>query len=212
MFTVMDFILLVVVLIGMLFGLKQGFFNSIPGFVRHIAALGLTVFISSAVIDYWTGPYFSGMIAEKVEVYIIENCPDITSETAAVLLPTALMVFAGMLGAQIPSSAGVSTEEYIKILAKVVSEPVGNAIAVVVTYVALFLIITIALKLLLMLLDVIFSEGLLGWINRILGMLLSGGICALIAVIVANLTMFFVPDFQGGAVFNFFLKLNPLAF
>jgi hypothetical protein len=43
-------------------------------------------------------------------------------------------------------------------------------------------------------------------------MILSGGICALIAMIVANITMFFVPDFQGGGVFNFFLKLNPLSF
>ncbi len=212
MFTVMDFILLAVVLIGMLFGLKQGFFNSIPSFVRHIAAFGLTVFISSAVIDFWTGPYFSGMIAEKVEAYIIENCPEITSETAVAMLPTALMVIAGMFGVEIPSSSGITSEEFIKTLAKVISEPIGNVIAVVVTYVALFLIITIVLKLLLMLLDVIFSQGILGWINRILGMILSGGICALIAMIVANITMFFVPDFQGGGVFNFFLKLNPLSF
>ncbi|MBE6635118.1 MAG: hypothetical protein E7617_02795 [Ruminococcaceae bacterium] len=209
---VFDIIALIIMAIGLILGYKKGFFGSITKPVKLIASVCLTIVISSPIINAWTRPLF----VEKVEGWvfsgIMENCPDITAGTAQESLPLVFRLLADTLKLDLSTlDPAATTEEIVALIAEQLAIPVGNFIAVVVTYVALFIILMLLLTVLVALLDAVFTTGWLGKVNRVLGLLLGAVIAAVIVSVIANIIGAFAPGVVSGAISQFFKNLNPFS-
>ncbi|MBQ9070295.1 MAG: CvpA family protein [Clostridia bacterium] len=210
--TLLDGILAIVVVIGLLLGYKRGFFGTITKPLKVIASICLTVVIAAPIINAWTRPLFVGKVETWVYNSLIENSANITGENAAESMPVVLKLLAEMLKVDISGiGADATTEEILQAISTSMATPVGNLIAVVVTYAVLFIALMLILTVLIALLDVLFTKGILGRINKFLGLLLGGVIAAVLACVIANIAYKISPTFAGGPVSEFFKNLNPFA-
>ena len=209
-----DIALCAVVIILFLLGLKRGFFKSIPKLLRYAVALCLAICLSSSIIDNLTGPYCCSLATLKIEEYIVASCPEITSETATAVLPTALLLLSSLFGITIPVDSTASGEELIHEISLLLGGPVGTVAAMILTYAVLFVVFSLAIKILLKICDSVFSYGALGVINKILGGAMGLAVGCVISCTAANVLAQFFPQYAalGGLPFHFFLNFNPLAF
>lgn len=208
---VFDFVLLAIMLIGMILGYKKGFFGSITKPIKLIASFSLTVVIATPVLNSWTRPLF----VEKVRVWIydslINSLPEISAD-ATDSIPAALKIFAELFKVDLGGlDASAGTEAVINEVASKMALPIGNLIAVIVTYLALFLVILLLLKILIALLDVIFTKGLLGKINKILGLLLGMVVTTVVCCIIVSLVGKISYEAVAGPVCQFFMNFNPFS-
>lgn len=211
---VIDIVLCSIVILFCSLGALRGFFKSVPGIVRSAIALCLAICASSVIIENFTAPYFTSVVTLKIEEYILSSCPEITTETATAVLPTALLMISKIFGIMIPTDGAATAEEFIHNVSVLLGDPVGTVIAMIVTYLALFIIFSILIKILLKICDNVFSYGILGWINRILGGITGLAIGCVISCSAANILAQFFPQYTVGcgAPYYFFLNFNPLAF
>ena len=211
---VIDIVLCAIVLIFLVLGIWRGFFRSIPKLLRYAIALCLAIFFSATIIDRFTGPYFQALATMKIEEYILASCPDITTDTAATLLPTVLLIISSFFGITIPTDSSATGEEFVHNLSVLIGEPVGTVVAMLITYALLFVIFAIIIKILLKICDSVFSSGFLGVVNKVLGGLVGLSVGCVISCTVANVLARFFPQYAIGCgiPYQFFLNFNPLAF
>ena len=210
--TVFDIILLVIMLLGLFVGYKRGFFGSITKPLKLILSICLTIVVSSPIINAWTRPFFTGKVSAWIYSSLLEAYSGATEGVAAEEIPSALKFMAELFNLDMSSlESGASSEEVLSLMADKMAAPIGNLIAVVVTYLALFIIFMILLKLVIWLFDSVFKKGLIGKVNKILGLLLGGVIAMVVACVVANIAGAVSADLARGAVTQFFKNINPFA-
>ena len=210
---VFDIIILVIMAIGLILGYKKGFFGSITKPIKLVASVCLTIVISSPIINVWTRPLFTEKVESWIFSAIMENCPELTATTAEKGLPLMFRLIAETLKIDLASlDPAATTEEIVALIAEQMSLPIGNLVAVVVTYVALFIILLILLTVLVALLDAVFTTGWLGKVIKVLGLLLGAVVAAVIVSVLANIIGAFAPSVVSGAISQFFKNLNPFSF
>lgn len=210
--TVLDLILPFIVVIGILLGYKKGFFATITKPLKIVFAVCLTILLAAPIINVWTRPYFAGKVQGWIAASMLENCPDITAETASDSLPLLIKLFAAVCDVDFGAAEQATTAEgVINAIAEEIALPIGNLIAVIVTYVALFIVSLIFTKIMLAIIDKLVQKGILGKVNKFFG-LLAGGMFAMIAsCIISNIAYKISPDFANGAISTFFRNINPFA-
>ncbi len=210
--TVLDIVLLAILVIGFLLGYKRGFFGSITKPLKIVASICLTIVISSPIINAWTRPLFTSKIEAWIYKSLLEAYPNVTGVAAAESVPTLLRLVAELLKVDISTlGSDATTEEVLSLMASEMAIPIGNLVAVAVTYLALFIVFMLLLTLLISLLDVVFTRGILGKINKFLGLLLGGVIAMVAACVVANVVGAISADAASGAITQFFKNINPFA-
>lgn len=210
--TILDLILPIIILIGLLLGYKKGFFETVTKPLKLVFALCLTILLAAPIINTWTRPFFAGKVEGWMFSSMMEQCPDITSETASESLPSLIKLMANLFNVDFSVTDGAnSAEAVISAIAKEMALPVGNLIAVIVTYVALFIVSLILTKIILAILNALVKKGLLGRINKFLGLLFGGMLGAILACIVASIAYKISPEFADGAISSFFRNINPFA-
>ena len=143
---------------------------------------------------------------------MLENCPDITAETAADSLPLLIRICAAIYDVDFGAAEEATTAEgVINAIAEEIALPIGNLIAVIVTYIALFIVSMVFTKIMLAIINRLVKKGVLGRVNKYFG-LFAGGMFAMIAAcIISNIAYKVSPDFAGGAISVFFRNINPFA-
>jgi uncharacterized membrane protein required for colicin V production len=206
--TIADGVLALIVLIGVIIGLKQGFFKTVTKPLKTIIAIALTVCFALPVIDSWTGPYFTQLIEGEIFKYLTENCPEISAINAAESLPLILTLCVKIFGVQVEN---ITTDAIITELSAQIAAPTGRFVAMVITYVAMFIVFKLILSLLLAILGGVVTAGPLSVIDKLLGFVFMVAVSFVVCCIVANIISYFATDFSGGFVYEFFKNLNPLA-
>ena len=210
--TLLDFILIAVVLIGGLLGYKKGFFGSITKPIKFLASISLTILISSPIINAWTRPLFVGKVSAWIEKSILEACAGGSVDISSDKMPVVLKLMAQMVNADVSSlPENATTDEIISLISNQLALPIGNLIAVIVTYLALFILLMILLTVLIALLDTVFTKGVLGKINKGLGVLLGAVVATVTACVIANIVGIFSADAVSGTVTQFFKNINPFS-
>ena len=210
--TVLDIILLVILLIGFLLGYKRGFFGSITKPLKILASVSLTIVISSPIINAWTRPLLTGKIEAWIYKSLSEAYFGASAETASEGVPAVLKLAAELMKLDLGAlGSEATTEEILSLMAAQMAVPIGNLVAVAVTYLALFIVFMILLSVLIALLDVVFTKGILGKINKGLGLLLGGVIAMVVACVVANIVGAVFADAARGTITQFFKNINPFA-
>ncbi len=210
--TVLDLILPIIIVIGLLLGYKKGFFATVTKPLKLVFALCLTILLAAPIINTWTRDFFTGKVEGYIFSSIMESCPDITAESASESLPALLEFMVRVFDIEFTTieQAG-SAEAVIAAISKEMALPIGNLIAVIVTYVALFFVSMILTKIVLAILNKLVKKGLLGRINKFLGLIFGGMLGIIAACIISSIAYKISPEFADGAVSNFFREFNPFA-
>ena len=208
--TVLDLILPILILIGVLLGYKKGFFATVTKPLKLVFALCLTVIAAAPIINVWTRPFFSGKVEAWIYSSLLESCPDITAETASESLPTFIRLMANVFKVDF-SAVGDGAEGILTEISRQMALPIGNLIAVVVTYVALFIVSVVITKIIIAILNALVKKGILGKINKVLGLLFGGMLAIIFACVLSSIAYKIDPDFASGAVATFFRNINPFA-
>lgn len=211
MFDFFGVFLIIVVAIGGILGYKKGFFEVITKPLKFVASICLTVLVSSPILNVWTRPLFT----EKVNSWIYETL--ITNVEVSGIMPSdeIPLIFRLMIEIFKIDTGSVdvnsTTEVLIEEISSKLSVPVGNLIAVIITYAIVFVIMIILLSVAISLLDIAFKKGTLGRINRVLGSILGVIIAIVIAAVLANIIYKIIPPVADGVVSQFFKNINPFA-
>ena len=209
--TVLDGILALILLVGVIVGIKLGFIGFVAKPVKLVAAGALTVCVSGPILDAWTRPWITQKVNALIYDTLIEKCPELTGETATSALPAFLRFLANIFKVDVSTlGADATSEELIRAITTALSTPLGNHIAVTVTYFALFTIFTIILSILVHVIDAaVASAGPLAFINRLLGFIIGAALAIVVSCIIANVAGHFSEGVPGGFVYTFFKNFNP---
>ena len=209
--TILDGILALLMLIGIFLGLKLGFIGFVAKPVKLVAAGALTVCLSTPILDAWTRPFFTAKVNGWIYNYLLEKCPELTGENASTALPAVLRFIAKILKVDISSlGADATSEQLMSALTESLSVPLGNYLAVTVTYAVLFALFTIVLSIFVSILNsAVSTVGILNFINKALGFVIGTALAIVLACVVANVVGRFSDGEPGGFVYSFFKNFNP---
>ena len=209
--TILDGILALIMLVGIFLGLRLGFIGFIAKPIKIIAAGALTVCFSDPILDAWTRPFFTDKVNGWIYNYMLEKCPQLTGDTANSALPAVLRFIANIFKVDVSAlGADATSEQLISALTEALATPIGNYLAVTVTYAALFAIFTIILSILVGVIDsAVSSTGVLSFINRTLGFVIGTCLAIVLSCIIANIVGRFSDGVPGGFVYSFFKNFNP---
>ena len=209
--TVLDFILILIPLIALFIGAIKGFFSISTKLVKIVLAIFLTILVAPDIIASFTGPYFTNLIRESIAEYLTVNYPDITAAESVDALPSLLRLAVSVFNIDLSSAGETAGSAVISDVSVLVSEPLGNFAAAVVTYVVLFLAFIILISVVLLILGALFKKGPLMIIDKILGVLFMAAVSLLVCCLVSTVTGMIASDFTGGAVYEFFRDFDPIS-
>ena len=219
---IIDFLLVAVVVLGVWLGYRAGFIKMLAKPVRFFAVLifafSFAKSFSAAVVAPLIGPSITGYVSS----HLYESASFITAENAAEELPTLIKISATLSGVDIEQLVhGTSGEELIERVVSELATPVINIVAVIISFIALYIIGRIVAFLLVALVNAFFSKGALGVFNKTLGCIFSTLFSIIIAWALAVMIglVFHMPamesnrlikDFDGGIIYTFFNTYNPM--
>ncbi len=215
-----DLLLLGIIAFGVYYGVTKGFVSMAVRPFKTVASLAFAYFCCPWFSDLVVAPIIRAPITGYVSDFMYKNMSGVTPETAAGELPTLLKMAAAAFNVNIGEGA-VSSENYLDALIGTVTDPVVNVISVAISAIVLFLLGRLLFNLAFFLLNKFCNAGLLGKINKTLGMifgififvLISWGLAVLLSLIF-NLSVFdgneLISSFEGFILYKFFNAFNPL--
>lgn len=213
-----DLILLGIIAYGVYIGIKKGFVKIIGKPVKTIASLVLAYTCCSWFGQLVIAPLINAPISGYVSDFMYKNLPNISPEMGVEELPTLIKMAIAAFNVDLNVAPG---ESYIDGIVGLVASPVVNLISVVLGFIALFFIGKLLFAFAFYLLNKFCSSGLLGKVNKALGMVFgifmyvfASWSLAVLLSIVFHLPAFdgveLISGFEGGWIYRFFNALNPI--
>lgn len=205
-------VIIVVILVGVSFcGYKKGIFRLLVSIFKGLICFFASLILCNNVADFIVEP----MIGNAVKAYLLEYIEEKTIYTSTDYLfrmPTLLKVATAVFGIE---QERVMVNLTIAELVDIFSEPLITVLSRVVAFLVLYVVIRYVIKLIVHLADIIFSQGILGKLNRLLGLLLSMCVAFIFALTFTSLLDFVlhlnflsevgtVKNFDGGLLYRFF--------
>ena len=217
-----DVLLCLVVLIGALIGLKRGFIKMAARPVKFFASLALAFGLATMIADAFIMPMLETPIYNYLADFLKENYAHITAENASTDLPTLIRFSAFILDidiAEIVAEGG--NEAVVDTVIGTLISPVIGIVANVISFIVIFIVSNILFAILFAIINVVFSRGGIGVVNRILGLVFSAAFALIVAWGLAVVGSFVihsavfeenevVSSFVGGPIYNFFNSCNPI--
>lgn len=216
---IVDGVLVVILIIGFIWGINAGFIKTVAKPVKFVLALIISLSFASWAAETFIQPLLAAPIIEKLTVFFTEH---ITAATNGTDLPTIINLAANLAGVDLGALDGAATqEEVVAEVVTAITQPVVSIITCVLGFIALFILSSIVLTILFAILEAIIDNGVVGVLNRVLGCILltilAGGICwclCAISDLILGLPVLaeqeWVQGFQGGVIYNFFKSLSPI--
>ena len=219
---IIDVAIVIILLIGAIWGWKSGFINTVAKPVKFI----LTIIISLSLCS-WFGsvavqPIISEPVINKLTEFLMEKCGEITASNAMEELPTLIKMAAALAGVSIGDLATEAGQaELVNLIIDAVTEPFLNIVSVIIAYIILHILFTLILTIIFAIINAMVEGGFVGFVNRFLGAIILTvlaaaivwGICG-ISDLILNLPVLqeqaWVQEFTGGVIYNFFKSLNPI--
>lgn len=214
-----EIILLAVIVLGMIVGFKSGFVKMAARPVKLILALLIAFSFCEGFADAVIVPMIDAPVSGYVTDFLYENCASISAENAETELPTLLKLAAGISGVDISEAAG--TGDVIANLTDALISPVIRIVAVIISFIAVYLISRIVLFVLFLLIGFSLRDGIFGGLNKLLGFAFALVISVTLAwgLAVISELVFHTPaladnamfsQFEGGPLYRLFNEYNPM--
>ncbi len=216
---IIDVILCLIMGAGVFIGVKFGFVKIASKPAKVIIALIIAFSLAAVVGENIVTPIIDAPVTNYVSDFLYENCGDVTADNAKDELPTLLKFAAGAAGIDISEAVGEG--EVIKNLVDKLIDPLIGMISGIFAFFGLLFISKLVLTVGFWAVDLFFKDGVLGKINKVMGIvfctLLSIMTAWTIAVLIEFIihTSFFdqngaVAQFEGGIFYRFFNNYNPI--
>ncbi len=172
----MDFIIIGIALISLLIGLKKGFFKQLMGFAAILLAVLGARLLTPLAADFVATTPINQTIDDKIVTWL--EAKDGIFVTTVTSDPTPEQLEQAMGETGLPGFIVNAIAKYFnlevpagetKTFAELLSPEITRVIVVVITFIALIIILWIVFFILAKILNKIFSFGVLGIFNRILG-------------------------------------------
>lgn len=211
-----EILLWAIIVVGVALGIRAGFIRMAAKPVKLILSLVLAFTLCTAVAEGVVAPIIEQPITNYIYDFLAENCPDLNIENVAEELPTVLKMAAGMYGIDIEDIVAQNAgRDIIGEITAVLAEPVISILAIVVSFVILFVVSKLLITLALSLIDLIFSNGVFGVLNRALGGI-SGAVISVAVAWAVAIFVEFLYHINGtgledpGFLYTFFNTYSPI--
>ena len=218
---IIDLILCAIIVLGAIIGAVRGFIRIAAKPVKFIAAIVIAFSLCNPVAEKVVSPVIESSVTNYSSDFLHEKCDEITPDNVEEELPTILKVAASIFDIDINQTIEEGVNNVVETIVSTLAAPVVNIISIGIAFIALYILSKIVLSLLLFLLDLLFSGGIVGKLNKFLGFLFTTiiaiaaawGLAVLIAF-VFNLPTFAenpaIQAFEGGFFYRFFNTYNPI--
>ncbi len=229
---IFDVVIVAIVAIGTIIGAKRGFFKAVlrtfAGLISIIVAYLFAKPLAEMINVRFVYERLEEKISQAVDTHIGNSEAVLDPSALAESVPDSLGVIASIAGydiKELAASAAEKGQDIIDTFIEASSTVISNVISTVIAFAVLLLSVYIALRILALVLDLIFSHiPVLKQINRTLG-LIFGFICSLInswifAIVsysLINALRVASPEFLSGFtreatyLYRFFTGFNPIS-
>lgn len=215
---VLDALLILMLLIGIFMGYRRGFVKSIAKPVRFFASLATAFWLANPISNKFIEPIIKAPVTNQIKGYLLENCPNITPESASDELPTLLKFAASLLEVDIST---LSSENTISAIVDSLASPIVHLVSVIFTFIIIYFLSKLVYSIFISLLSGFFGSGVLSLPNKLLGCVFSLFFAAVSAWLftvafdfIIHSSLFaesaWVKNFEGGVIYKFFGKNNPV--
>ncbi len=219
---IVDIVLILVVLAGFILGIKRGFIKTVAKPVKLALAIVIAFSFAAPASEAFIEPTVKEPISNQIEGVLLEKSETLTPENMNEELPTLLKIAATVFNIQIDGvSADADSEEIIAQIVDKLISPAVHIISTAIAFLVLYIVSNIALSILLSILNSVFDTGFVGTVNKILGAVFSTALFVIFAWLLTLLFTYiihapalaqqeWVKNFDGGFVYDFFNKFNPI--
>ena len=211
-----EILLWVILVIGIALGIKSGFIRMAAKPTKLILSLVLAISLCTSVANGIVAPIIEQPITNYIYEFLVENCPEINIDNVAQELPTILKMAAGMYGIDIEEIVAQNAgRDIIAEITATLAEPVISIFALIISFVLLYVISKLLITLALSLIDLVFSNGVFGALNKILGGI-SGAIISFAVAWAVAVFIEFLYHINGagldnpGILYTFFNTYSPI--
>ena len=211
-----EILLWVILLVGVALGIRSGFIRMAAKPVKLILSLVLAFSLCTSVAEGIVTPIIEQPITNYIYDFLAENCPELNIENVAEELPTVLKMAAGMYGINVEEIVAQNAgRDIIAEITAVLAAPVISILAIIVSFVLLYFVSKLLITLALSLIDLIFSNGIFGALNKILGGV-SGAVISFAVAWALAVLIEFLYHINGnglenpGLLYTFFNTYSPI--
>jgi hypothetical protein len=183
---------------------------------KLILSLVLAFSLCTSVANGIVAPIIEQPITNYIYEFLVENCPEINIDNVAQELPTILKMAAGMYGINIEEIVAQNAgRDIIAEITATLAEPVISIFALIISFVLLYVISKLLITLALSLIDLVFSNGVFGALNKTLGGI-SGAIISFAVAWAVAVFIEFLYHINGagldnpGILYTFFNTYSPI--
>ncbi len=206
---------------GVYLGIKKGFISIMAKPVKVFASFMLAVAICGGFARLVIAPIIEAPITNYISSFLYENCEYITPDTAADELPTLLKISAAAFNIDVYAIASNAEGDIISTIVSELASPAIYVIAVVISFFAVYFIGRLLFSLAMYIVDVLLKGGIIGKINKTLGIVFGVCIAFIGAWAFAGFVKFIlntpilassnsVAAFRGGLLYRFFNSFSPI--
>lgn len=211
-----EILLWVILLVGVALGIRSGFIRMAAKPVKLILSLVLAFSLCTSVAEGIVTPIIEQPITNYIYDFLAENCPELNIENVAEELPTVLKMAAGMYGINVEEIVAQNAgRDIIAEITAVLAAPVISILAIIVSFVLLYFVSKLLITLALSLIDLIFSNGVFGALNKTLGGI-SGAVISFAVAWALAVLIEFLYHINGnglenpGLLYTFFNTYSPI--
>lgn len=201
---ILDLVILLVILLSVWSGKRNGFIKSFFGFFGSIAAFVLAsllarpagAFLSEQFIRPAMDQYFVNALSERIGTAaenldfstLPESCNDILSRFG---------VSVESLKDMVANETVTAGESALETVSRLVIEPISDSIGYAVSYIVLFIVLAIVIRIVVKALDLVAKLPVLNFSNKTLGIVM-GAVCGIfLAIVFSGAVMYLEPVLQG---------------
>ncbi len=212
-----DLILVLVLLAGIVMGIKRGFVKTVAKPVKLVAvwvcSFKTCAMFSSKMIE----PSIGASVTARLSAALRERCANLTPQNAKEEMPLIFKIAAGIFDIDVNEVVKDSGSALADRLAQTFAAPLVSIVSMVISFILLLIIFSVLFAILIRIVNAVFHLKPLAWLNRLLGFLFGFAFSFIIAWLISMLVglVFGLEalqsvNFEGGAVYCFFREYHPL--
>ena len=211
-----EIILWAIIIVGVALGVKAGFISMAAKPVKLILSLVLAFALCASFATAVVTPIIEQPITNYIYEFLLENCPELNIDNVTEELPTVLKMAAGMYGIDVEEIVAQNAgRDIIAEITAVLADPVISIFSTIISFVILYFVFKLVVTIALALVDLIFSNGVFGALNKVLGGV-SGAIISFAAAWAVAVLVEFLFHINGngienaGILYTFFNTYSPI--
>ncbi len=214
-----DLILILILVIGSYYGYTRGLFLMLARPMRFVIcyafALSLCRPVGACLIEPMIYTPINDYLREILYDKFAASAPDTNQG-----IPTVLKLLGALLGMGIDEEA-LTVDGNVEVILNSFTAPLVGALAIAIAFIVLMILARLLFGFVIEGINGIMHIGLLGWLNRFLGVAMSSILAALVAWCVAVSFDFIIRTdlikeqfdlcgFDGGPIYNFLVEFSPI--